>query len=156
MRRLCTWHRWDDRARAERRADGLCQSLAAVDDEEHRAIGPESSSREVREQTRATRRVLRGSFVEAENVLLSLLVDAEGDEHDMLVDVNAVDHHGAERETGETASHHLREVLARRGDEAAADGALARAARRDPRRCGLDRARVLPRRHADHHLFDGA
>jgi hypothetical protein len=64
-------------------------------------------------------------------VLVAALVDTECDQHEMLADVDPVDHDGAELEAPEIAAHHLLELLSRGRDEATADGAPARSARRE-------------------------
>src|SRR5262249_34655365 len=54
---------------AERDADGLGECPAALDHEEHRAIGPKTACNEIGEQTRAYCSILRRALVQAENVL---------------------------------------------------------------------------------------
>ncbi len=99
------------------------------------------------------RQVLGGPLVEAENVLCAALVDAHGDEHQMFADVDAVDHHRADRKLAEAATHHLRESFARGRHGALARGALARAPRGYAWRGRLYRPVVLARRHTEDHLL---
>ncbi len=96
------------------------------------------------------------AFVQPQHVLVALLVDAQGDDHEVIADVDAVDHERADRELAQLAAHHLRQCLRRRADEASTDRALARAARCYARRRRLQRTVVVARRDAEHHLLDRA
>src|ERR1700728_234255 len=104
----------DERAHSELGADRLRERLTAVDDEEHRAIRADATRFEVGEQAATGGRVLRRAFVEAEGVLVTLLVNPERDQHEVLGDVDAVDHDGAKRDVAEVATHHLSELVPRR------------------------------------------
>jgi len=70
----------------------------AVDDDERRAIGRETTVPQIGEQRRARRGVLGRAIANAEHVLVAVGIDAERNEHHMLVDVHAIDHqHAVER-----------------------------------------------------------
>jgi hypothetical protein len=83
-------------------------------------------------------------------------VDAERDEHHVLLDVNAVDHQHAELERTEVSTEPLRHLSLYRRDEPTAHRAAAGPARRQVRRQRLQRAPVPPGRYTDERLLDRA
>src|SRR6266571_9406682 len=133
----------DERPRAEDSAHGLRQRLRAVDNYEGGAVGAHPALSEISEQRGARRRVLRGALADPEDVLLSVGVDAEGDEQNVLVDVHAVEHHHGEVQAAEIASEPLAHLRLGGGDEPAAHRALTRPSRRDLRRYRFERPYVL-------------
>lgn len=87
--------------------------------------------------------------MQPQHVLFALLVDAQGDDHEVIADVDAVNDERADREPAQVVAHHLRQRLRRRADEASTDRALARAARCHARRRRLQRTVVVARRDAE-------
>ena len=81
---------------------------------------------------------------------------SRGPSTQVLVNMNSVDHHSTKRQSPEVAAHHLGQLLAGGDDEATAHRAIARASRRNVRGRRFDRPRVVSRRYAEHHLFDGS
>jgi hypothetical protein len=112
---------------AERRA----QTLAALDDEEPRAVRREPTRDEVVEHGLARDLVLRRAFPESGNMLCARRVDAERAEHDVLAEVNIGDEDGSDVEVTERMRDPLGELVPRPRDEASPCGALACAARLD-------------------------
>lgn len=66
--------------------------LRAVDDEQRRAAGVDPSLGEVAQQRGAALAVLGGALRDPEDVFGPGLVEAQGDEHDVVGDIDAVDH----------------------------------------------------------------
>ena len=136
---------------------GFRERLRAVDDCEHGVVGAQATVAHLGEQRGAARGVLRRALAHAEYVLGALRIEAERDEHHVVVaDVDAVDHQHDEIDRAEIAAEPLRHLLLGGRDEAAADGAAAGAACDELVGHGLQRARVVPRRHADEHQLDSA
>src|SRR5205085_10904487 len=100
-----------ERILAEHASDGGAQTLAAVDDEEPRAIRLQPARRQILEHRRARDLVLRRALPEAENVLRARRVDPESAEDHVLAEVNAVDEDGPEIEVAERSLHPLDELL---------------------------------------------
>jgi hypothetical protein len=140
---------------AEDLAHGLGQRLRAVEDCEHRPVGPYPALAQIAEERRACRGVLRGAFADAEYVLLPVGVDSQRRQDHVLVDVDTVDHQHHQVDLAEVASHPRRHLVRGGTDEAAADGAPARAARAHAGRHVLQRPRVPPRGDAYERLRHG-
>ena len=136
---------------------GFRERLRAVDDCEHGVVGAQATVAHLGEQCGATRGVLGRALADAEHVLVALGVEAERNEHHVVIaDVHAVDHQHDEIDRAEVASEPLGHLLLGGRNEPAADGAAAGAARDKLVGYGLQRACVVPRRHADEHLLDRA
>jgi hypothetical protein len=89
-------------------------------------------------------------------VLLALGIDTESDEEHMLVDVHAIEHQDDHVDRAEVATEPLGHLFLRRGDEPATHGTAALAADDELVGHRLERASVVPSRHANEHLLDGA
>ena len=71
----------------------------------------EVSFDEALEHRQADRFVLGGPFPQAQNVLFAVLIDAECDEHDVFVDVDAVQHDDVQRQLAEVTVQQLLKLL---------------------------------------------
>jgi len=146
----------NQRRRSKHLRHGFVQRLGAIQNDQEAAIGPQATALEIRQEALTHGRILGRPVPTAERVFSPGVIDAERDDEAVLADVDPVDQQREEIEGVEGRGSPG--VERRRGlhYESAAHGTLARPARGHRRRQWLETARVLPRRHADEHLFDDA
>ena len=142
-----------ERTFAVHAADRSPQRLAAVDDEQARAIRPKAAVSQIGEHRGASLLVFGCALPEPEHVLRAGRVHAERAENDVVTEMDAVDEHSPEIELAERSRLPLVELRLRERDEAPTYSALARSARFDVLGENVERARVLPRRDPDRHLL---
>ena len=95
--------------------------FAAIDDEQPRLLDGQSSLDEVAEQRVADGLVLGGALPESQRLLSTLGIDAQGDHHAVLGDLDPVKEHGHQIELAEVSSEQLGKLLFGPLDEAARD-----------------------------------
>ncbi len=145
----------DQSAAGEDVLHSLVQRFGPIEHDEHRAVGGETTRDQILQQPLARPGVLGGSFPQAENVLVSALVDAQGREHDMVLEVDSIDHQDGQFQVGQVALQQLRELLLCALHEAAAHCATALAALRHFDGQPLQRTSVASRRDPQDHLRQG-
>ena len=120
----------DQRGLAEDGAHGFAQRLRAVEDHQQAAVGAQAAALQIRQQVLTDARVLGGPVPQAERVFLAIGRDPERHDQAVLADVHAVEEQGDQVEAVERRRLPRRQLRRRLRHEAAAHGALARAAAR--------------------------
>jgi transposase len=106
-------------------ADSHAQGLAAIDNDEGRAVHWQAALLQVAEKLLAGAGVPGDTLVEAEHTLASLTIDAECHHDDVLVDLQPVDHQHGEVEARQVGLPNLVETRLGHRNEATAHGAPA-------------------------------
>jgi hypothetical protein len=141
---------------AEYVAHRLAQRLGAVDDDQHALLDIEPALDQVREQGRGDGGVLGRAIPRPERVLDAVGVDPERDHAAAALELDPVEHQRRQPQVVERAAHQLDQVLARAGDELAADRRLARrpGALVDLLADRLAHPRIAARAHAGQHPLE--
>ena len=108
--------------RAEHLADRGRQGLGSVDHEQPRPVWIHPAVEEVAQQRLGHVAVLGVTFPQAQNLLLALRIDAQGDHHRMVAQDDPIDHHDREVAIPERCGQPVRQLLRGHGDVAAGDG----------------------------------
>ena len=156
LRSLWTWHRFDERGRAEDRPRGFVQGLRAIEDHEQAPVGAQAPALQIRQQALTHRGVFGGALPQAERVFLAIRGDPEGHHEAVLPDMHAIEEQRHEVEAVQRCGLPRPELRRGLRHESPADAALARAATHDPRWHRLETPRIVTGRHAHQHLLDDA
>jgi hypothetical protein len=130
-------------------------AFRSVDHEQSCSLGVEATVHQISQQRFGDAAVLRVAFSEAQNLLLSLEIDPQSDQHHMVAQVDPVDHDDGKMSISQWRGEPLRHLLRRHGHVATRHGTL----RRRTLLCcfgqRLEAPGVLASRNAAGHGVDG-